>query len=244
MPETVNLAGKPYPKNAVWVVVAVGGAILGYAWFTKGRTAGVETETDYLVPENVEPTGVLPFGGTQSGVFTESGGGFRSDQEWYKAALDELLFDYGTADTPTASNALDRYLANQPLSTTQVPMMNFVINSIGPPPSGTRTIRQETGTTPPPSNAPARPGTPAGLKLTATQTRVGADWSPTAGAAKYRVDLIAGVSTVVQTDVIPRSEWFSSKPLRRKAPYRVRVWAVNNAGVHSDVPATATIHTQ
>lgn len=241
---TISIAGKTYPKTTVWVIVGVAGAVVGYAWFTRNRTADVETETDYLVPEEVEPTGILPFGGTASGTFTEGPVAFRTDQGWFKEAVDKLLYDYGVVDTPTASAAIDRYLNNQPLTTTQVPMINYVINSIGPPPSGARTIRQQTSTTSPPTNAPSRPGTPGGLALTSTATRIGADWSSVTGAARYRIDLIAGVSTVVQSNVLTRTEWFSNVPLRRNSPYRVRVWAVSNSGLHSDIPATDTIRTK
>lgn len=242
MPDTgtVDLAGKPYPKTIVWGVLAAAGAILGYAWFT--RNQGVDVETDYLVPEEVEPTGTLPFGGTQSGTFTEGPVAFRSDQEWYKEAKDVLLFDYGATDTPTVANVLDRYLAGQTLNATQVPMINFVINSIGPPPSGARPIRQETTTTPP-TNAPGKPATPTGLVLSImAPNRVRADWSPVSGATSYEVNLIAGVGTVIQRDRVTAPSWASRVTLKRKSPYRVRVWAIAN-NVLSEVPATNVIHT-
>lgn len=243
MPETVDVAGKPYPKTILYGVLAAAGAIVGYAWFTRNR--GVETETDYLVPEEVEPTGTLPFGGTQSGTFTEGPVAFRSDQEWYTEAKDRLLYDYGETSVAVVANVLDRYLATQPLSAAQVPMITFVINSIGPPPSGARQIRQETSTTPPPANAPGKPASPSGLVLSImAPNRIRADWAPVSGATSYKVQLIAGVGTVIESTQPTAPSWASRVPLRPRSPYRIRVWAVSASGVQSDVPASAKITTK
>lgn len=204
MPETVNIAGKSYPKPVVLGVGAAAAVVIGYAWFTKGRAPATETETDFLVPEEVEPTGILPFGGTQSGTFTEGPVAFRTEQEWYAEALDRLLFNYGIVDTPTASDALDRYLANRPLTATQIPMINFVINSIGPPPTGARTIRQETaapgGTTSPPAQITI-PGKVRNHKASTSKTEIRTNWfepiadSSHSKATRYLVTVYQGVGT-------------------------------------------------
>ena len=239
MPDVVKLGGRPYPKSLLYVAGAATVGIVGYAWFTRG-SGDPETEAELLVPE--EPTGVLPFGGTVSGTFTEGPVAYRNDREWYTDALSKLLMDYGVGDTATASAALDRYLAGQALTAAQVPMINFVVNSIGPPPSGARNIRAETVIGPAPTSAPA---TPTGLKLTSTASRVGAQWSPVSGdGITYQVELVAGVDEAVQSNRIRGTAWYSSVSVRRKSPYRIKVWAVNSRGVHSSGYATATIHTK
>lgn len=190
MADTITIAGKPYPK-----VIVIGGGlavvgIVGYAYFTRS-SGGPEIEAEVLVPE--EPTGVLPFGGTQSGTFTEGGPvAYRNDQEWFAAAIDELLLDYGVSDTPTASDALQRYLSNTPLTAAQVAMLNFVINTIGPPPSGPRTIKKETapggGVSPPPTvpalTAPTITATKSPVK---GKPRMRFVWAGVAGATGYDV---------------------------------------------------------
>ena len=156
MPETITIAGKTYPKSLTYILAAAGAGVVAYAWWTRSSSAtSGEGEAQYLVPE--EPTGVLPFGGTVSGTFSEGPVAYRNDQEWYNDARSKLALDYGVADTATASDALDRYLANRPLTAAQVPMINFVINSIGPPPSGARAVRQETVVGPPPTGGPSGP---------------------------------------------------------------------------------------
>lgn len=244
MPETVNLGGKPYPKSMVLGAVAVAASIAGYAWWTKGRNAGVETTTDYLVPEDTEPTGTLPFGGTQSGTFTQDSGGYRNEQEWFSAALDKLLLDYGVNDTPTAADALNRYLASQPLTATQVPMITFVINSIGPPPTGSRGIRKESppgGSTSPPSSA-TPPGKVTSHRVSASRTEIRTNWGPPASGAAptgYRVTVYQGVSSgrgVVRSAVWSKDVPSTTRDVRTGGvlspnhPYDVGVAAKNAAG--------------
>lgn len=243
MAETITIGGKTYPRNTVWIVLAGGAAVVGYAWFSKNRIPEVETETDYLVPEEVDPTGILPFGGTQSGTFTEGPVAFRNDQEWYAAALEKLLYDYGTAETPLASDALDRYLASRPLAAAQMPMITFVINSIGPPPSGARPIRQETstpggGTTPPPSATV--PGKVTNHQVSASRTEIRTNWSPPSSGstpAHYKVTVYQGVST--SSGIVRKAVWSRTTTtrdirtgggLRPGSGYDVGVIAVSAAG--------------
>jgi len=196
MAETVNVAGKQYPRTAVYAAAAAVLGIAGYAWFTRGgrQSAG---EADFLVPEvPEEPTGMLPFSGTQSGTFTEGPVAFRNDQEWYAAAVNTLTLNYGVGDTPTAAAALDRYLASTPLTATQIPMIHYVINTIGPPPSGARTIRQESapgGGVKPPAGAP--PGAVRNLSVSTSRTQMRAVWFvPLTGEAvrSYKVRFYGG----------------------------------------------------
>jgi hypothetical protein len=243
MPETINIAGKPYPRNAAIAVGAAAAAFIGYTWFIKGRTPEVETETDFLVPEEVEPTGVLPFGGTQSGTFTEGPVAFRNDQEWYAEAVDRLLFNYGVAETPVATDALDRYLASRPMTSAQIPMITYVINSIGPPPSGARQIRQETatpggGTTPPPTAT--KPGIVTRHGASASRTEIRTNWYPPTsggGVTSYVVTVYQGVST--GGGVTRRSVWSQTTTsrdvrtggiLRPGSGYDVGVKAVGAGG--------------
>lgn len=198
MAETITILGKAYPKVGVAAAAAAVIGFVGYAWWKQGISSDDTVEADLLVPEvPEEPTGVLPFSGTQSGTFREDAGQYRTDQEWYSAAVEKLLFDYGVDGTSTASQALDRYLASQPLTSIQVPMITYVVNSIGPPPSGARTIRQETGSpggsTKPPPGSP--PGAVVDLRASTSRTQMRANWRPPSSGESvqsYRVRFYGG----------------------------------------------------
>lgn len=223
MPESpVNLPGVgKLPRRTVYILAALAAGIVGYAWFTRRSDEGeAETEVDYLVPEEVEPTGTLPFGGTQSGTFTEGPVAFRNDQEWFGAAVEKLIYDYGVADVTIASDALDRYMDRRPLTKAQVPMVNFVLRSIGPPPSGNRDIRVETttpgGSTPPPTQAPRRVVfKPASV----TRTSILFDWDPVAGATYYNVlpkrgPASGGGSLALRAVAASQWAWYGLQPGR------------------------------
>jgi hypothetical protein len=241
MADSITIAGKKFPRAVVYGGGLAVVGIVGYAYLTRSPSTGDDIEAEVLVPE--EPTGTLPFGGTQSGIFTEGPVAYRNDQEWFSDALDKLIYNYGVADTATASDALNRYLTNKALTAAQVPMINYVINSIGPPPSGPRTVKQETtpggGVKPPPSAPPpvgATPARPTGLKVEGSNTSdITWVWNPVPGAGTYRIDLIQGTNDVIHSTRIgassrPRWRARSSYPraLPANRPFRIVVWALNN----------------
>lgn len=213
---TVNVFGTQVNRNVLYVAAAGAAVFVGWSWFKQGTGggSGEDVEAEFLVPE--EPTGVLPFGGTASGTYTESTT-FRDDRQWYEAALDKITLNYGVTDVMAAANALDRYLASQPLNTLQIPMINFVINTIGPPPSGARTIRQEPTTKPPSSAPPAKVAAIRWKAPAISRTSIRWSWEPVSGATYYNVlprrgPASGGGNLALRAVGTPSWAWFQLKP--------------------------------
>lgn len=187
---TFTVAGKTYPKTLIYAVGAGVAGIAGYAWWTRGREEiPPEPAVDTEYPSPITPA----YTGGASGYFDVTPDKYESDQEWYSDALQKLLYDYGISDTPIASEVLDKYLAQQPLTAEQQKMIAFVINSIGPPPSGTRTIRTETK---PPTTALTAPSN--FYAVVRGDNRVNISWGLVPGALGYEIRDVAGGSWLRQ----------------------------------------------
>lgn len=187
MAETITIAGKSFPKP---LVIAGGFAvvgIVGYAYWNRAMGGGSE---EGVLPPDIEvvPNDQIPgaSGGTISGTFSPNAQKYESDQEWFNDALEKLVYDFGVADNQIAGDALDRYLKQMPMTEAQQRMIAYVINSIGPPPTGTRSIRTEPPKTTPPGTstiaAPARV-----TAATAGKRRARVSWAAVPNAAGYRV---------------------------------------------------------
>lgn len=237
MADTVTILGKTLPKNYVLVGGAAVAGIAIYAYTTGRGGGGEELEEVGLVDEfgdeRITPTTVDTYD-----VRVDNRSGFKSDSEWFETAIDSLTSNYGVSSVAVASDALNKYLDNKPLNSTQVPMIQYVVNLLGPPPSGNRTIKTETTpVVPPAQNGRAKPGPITGLIVEGSNAQdITFRWNKATNAAKYKVRAIAGSNTTLATTVIPstptrfRFRSIVKTPLQRNKPYRIEVWGMNAAG--------------
>lgn len=188
MAEQITIAGKSFPKP---LVIAGGFAvvgIVGYAYWN--RAMGGSSDEGVLPPDiEVVPNDQIPgaSGGTVSGTFSPNAQKYETDQEWFNDALEKLVYDFGVSDNAVASDALDRYLKQQPMTDAQARMIAFVINSIGPPPTGARSIRMEPPKATPPAG-PTKIAAPSRVTAaSAGKRRARVSWSAVPGATAYRL---------------------------------------------------------
>lgn len=231
MAETVNIFGQKVPRNVVIVTGAVGAGVVGWAWFTRNRD---DTDLGEEVTFSSEDTGFIPgaSGGTQSGIIDVTPDIFENDSEWFNAAVEKLQLEFGVDDIGLVSDALTRYLANERLKANQVPMINFVINSMGPPPSGKRPIRQETSITPPPKPKPDTPGAIPTIRWQTGRPRTLISWDAASNAKTYQVQAIRRGKRgkpFGRINVGSRRNW-RFFTLRTGEKWQFEVNAVNEAG--------------
>jgi hypothetical protein len=192
MPETIKVAGKKLPKNAVYIGGALVAGIVGYAWWTKG-VGGAEAEAPAEeLPEPVpEPTDEPGFGVVGGGPPP----GRNSD--WTELAV-QRLSNQGVSATALYA-ALGKFLQRKPLNKTELSLVQQAIAAAGMPPEfGPWTLIEEVpgavvpkpipppvGTKPPATGRP--PANPRNLGvLPLGPGRVGISWPAVAGATKYR----------------------------------------------------------
>lgn len=241
--QTITIPGvkKPVPKALVYAGAAATIGIVGYAYFTKSSGAASDGQdtaaTLDLGDERIPPTTLDTYD-----VKVDNRVGYKTDQEWYAAALDLLINNYGVGDTATASKTLDSFVRNQAVTQTQADMLHYVVNTIGYPPSGQLTIKLTT-TTPPTGSTTTRatPGNVGGLKLSASATEVRADWTKAPNAGTYRIDLTAG-TRVIREDRVTGTSWKSGGGLTPGKPYRITVWGISNQNVNGP-KSSGTVHT-
>lgn len=141
-----------------WAAAAVGGYLIFKR--SQGSTAG---QTASAVPTPSAADAALA-----NSLVPDTSGGNASTQAtaqptpstpttntaWLNAAVNALIAQH--LDPVTAENALNKYLAGQPLTATEHTMVSTAIAAIGPPPEGapvSGTVPTAT-TTPPPSTPP------------------------------------------------------------------------------------------
>jgi len=184
MAETVNVFGKPMPKPLVIGGIFAVVGIVGYAYWTRGASGGGSEET--VDPLEGVPDERIPgaSGGTVSGTFSPNEQKYETEQEWFNDAVEKLVFDYGVSSNTIAGEAVDAYLDQRPLSNEQNKMIAYVLNSIGPPPTGARSIRIETPKT---STSPVAK-TPTNFRAFPTSGgRFILRWDRVPGATAYEV---------------------------------------------------------
>lgn len=241
MAETVTIGGKQFPKTMVYAGGALTAGIVGYAWWTRSRDFGEVVEDTYLEDsygdERIPPTTI-----DSSQVAVDTRAGLKTDQEWFNAALEKLLFDYGVADTATASDALTRYLARQDLTSAQIKMIQYVINSLGPPPvSGRLPLNQAPAVPKPPPTSPpttTKPRAPAWVKVTrnshASQT---IEWEKVPNATHYLIQR-HGPVPAPRVNVGNTTRHQATTKVSKPEYYAWMVWSGNSAGVSNNWTGT------
>lgn len=149
MAEQIELFGKRYPKNAVYVVGAAAAGVIGYAWWTRG------TETTETLPEEELPLPVEE--PTDEPGFTVTGGGPvpMTNADWNELAVDRLA--NSGYDAIAVRTALGKFLARARLTKTEVNIVQAALAAAGPPPqNGPWHILEEiAGSIPPPVTRPS-----------------------------------------------------------------------------------------
>lgn len=242
MAETITVLGKQYPKSWLYVFGALGVGIVGYAWFTKSTTDDEFVEEDLLLDsygdERIPPTTI-----DSSQVQVDTRAGFKTDQEWFNAALEKLIYEYGNVDVPMASDTLTKYLNKEELTAEQIRMVNFVINSLGPPPvAGRLPLRQKPPSTTPPGPTPStqRPKPPTNVKVSypGRGPNITITWTASSGATRYFIQRDGGPEGR-QPKVNIGNTTVHKTVARVKPPghyYGWHIWAGNAVGESTPVP--------
>lgn len=235
MAETITIGGKKLPKTLVFAGAAATVGIVGYAYMTNSGGGDEEAIDPGLVDtmgdERIPPTTV----DTYDVNVDNSNAVYKTDSEWYSAGIELLVNNFGVADTPTAAAALNAFLQSKDLTAAQVPMVQYVVNTIGHPPSGQKAIRQGTATpTTPAQNTRGKPGPITGLVLSTNAVDINAKWNNATRAAYYQLQLIAGASTVLKSVRTTTGYWRLGGGLRPNHQYRITVWPVSANGIPGD----------
>lgn len=236
MAEVITIGKQKIPKN---IALAGGAATLGivaYAYWSRGL-GGTTSEDEELVEDQFGDERI-PVTVDSSAVQVDTRTGFKTDSEWYNAALEALTLNYGVESTSAAANALNDYLGNRAVTSLEANWLNYVINSIGPPPSGSKPVKLETSTTPTNGQTNrADPGPVRGLTASTSKTQMEAAWSRpnTGGPVKhYNVEFYGGQSgggsftTSKHTTTSTRIK--SSANLQPNHRYGVRVTPIGTNG--------------
>lgn len=159
-------------------------------------------------------------GGGTSGTYYPNEQKYNSDQAWFNDAKDKLLYDYGLSDVGAVSDALNKYLNNKEVSAEEAKWINFVVNSIGPPPSGTRQVKIGSS-----SPASTQLAAPTGLaKVGSYPNQVVLKWNAVTGATGYEVRRDGGGTAARKTTS------HTSPNLKPSTTYTFRVRAKGSAG--------------
>jgi hypothetical protein len=186
MAETITIAGKKLPKTAVYVAGAGTVGIVGYAWWSRGRSdfeAQQKAIDDALpgpVPEPTDEPGFDVIGG---------GGPPKTNADWNELAITRLM-NIGI-DAVAAQAAIGKFLARRPLNAAEASLVEQAIAAAGFPPENQPwvIIRETPGAvipkpTPTPTGVPAAPRNMGVLPK--APGRVGIAWPKVTGATKYR----------------------------------------------------------
>jgi len=216
------------------VLYAGGAAVVGiaaYAWWTRGGGGTPEGEPQFDEFGNpiAGPTpGLTEPQVMDSNLVTTVGTGLRTNAEWTQAATDYL--EGRGYEAQVVLDAVQKFLRRQPLSPVEASIVGAAVASQGwPPEERPWTIIPAStvtppGPTPPPAGVkPARPGPITGLRSASTRTTINWVWNAVPGATHYKVQVIAGNSTIRNTTVkAPRAP---ISALRPGHPYRIYVRA-------------------
>jgi hypothetical protein len=153
--------------------------IVGYAYWKKRSTAGTTaaaaaaaaapagTSTDATIDPNtgipyadetgsygssyggIDPATGVPFI-YESGSSSTGASQYTSNQQWADAAIGELENTFGYAQT-LASSSVGDYMAGKALPPDEYKAMQLIIAELGPPPTGTFSLKQGPAGTPTPT---------------------------------------------------------------------------------------------
>lgn len=178
MPETVTIAGKPFPKTAVYGAGALTAGIVGYAWFTKGKAASAPITTqEPTLPEPVP----VPTDSTDFGV-TGGGPPPTTNAQWSNTALSNLIA-LGL-DGPGVSAAIGKFLDHKPLSIMEQSWVQQAVAVAGNPPQGGPWLIIEAG---PSANTPTPLAAPTGVRGIGYKNSFVLSWDPVPNATRYLV---------------------------------------------------------
>lgn len=240
MPETVTIAGKKFPKNAVLVGGAGVAGIVGYAWFSKGRNQPAPPALPEPVPEPTDTPGF--------GADINNGAAPGTNDAWVNLAVARAI-GIGL-DGGSVAEALGMFLAQQRLTKTQASLVRTAIGLAGYPPVGPPgggswvVLEQDTGgTTPPPVEPPptqpppVQPPPAIGPPATPTRFAAGGDrggvwlaWDPVAGADSYEISRMEANSRTPWMNVGNRTALFHQQLVSVDTQYAYAVRAHGPGG--------------
>lgn len=241
MAETITIAGKKFPKTAVYVAGAGTAGIVGYAWWSRGRSdfeaqqKAIDEALPGPVPEPTDEPGFDVIGG---------GGPPKTNAEWNETAVTKLL-NLGY-DAVAVQNAIGKFLQRRPLTATEATLVEAAIAAAGYPPENgpwviiRATVPGPTTPGPDPTKPPTKvPSAPRNMGLLPKgKGRYGIAWPSVPGATKYRyrwetANRMSAWSTITANhrDVT----WLFARGTR----FAARVQAGNSAGWGGHVRSNA-----
>lgn len=245
----------PLPMGA-WLGVVAGG--LGIAWYVNknaGKTPAASVGDGLTEPGSGAGGG--QFIDSPPTVNPPAPTGYETNDQWARAAI---LFLLSEAKNPnTATLAISRYIAEQPLNNEEHALVGLAIAKLGPPPFLPINPPDAPPVTPPPTNPPVTPPPgkppvkppPASVTLTAPKNlrtwgkgpsvlTVPLQWEKVTGAASYRV-YRKGVATNVNTSIDTKT---TVGGLRPGTSYTFHVRAVDKKGKLGPSSASKTFKTK
>ncbi len=149
MPETVNVPVVGKTKSTyVLVAGSVAAGIVIWAWIRRGKSQTQPTEGDVTGQDLTSPDAfagaTTPGGSTVIGSVQPQGAPL-TNPEWAQRVVD-MLEGVGY-DRNLAANTIGKYLAGQPLSTTESLLIRAAIGLLGYPPAGALPIVANTSVT-------------------------------------------------------------------------------------------------
>jgi hypothetical protein len=215
-----------------WVIAGLGGvaAIVIYAYWRRAQAPEedpAEEGDEYAAGDEWSPDAYI--GATQPGGATyqpeETDTDVNTNAEWAQRVVD-LLEGVGY-DRNLAAATIGKYLAGQPLTTTEKILVQAAIGLLGNPPGGAIPIFSlPTPTTPTPT-------TPSGTKLATPRlsanagdrrnTNYALSWTKVPGAAYYTLKRELGPGSPTSLNVVGTSR--RTPALKRNYTYQYRIQA-------------------
>jgi hypothetical protein len=194
--DTVRVAGKTMDKRVVYFGGAAALGVVGYAYWRNARDNAAPqmlTADPNLAPVDVptDEPGFSVFGPNKPP---------QSNVEWRDTAVAKLI-SIGL-DGGAVSSAIGKYLAKQPLTKTEIDLVNQAIAAAGYPPEGgpftiveipsggVVTPPPEQNPPPagnPPAATPGPPSAPTSVRATGFKDAVLVEWSASSGADGYEL---------------------------------------------------------
>lgn len=196
MSETTTLPAVGKVKTAyVYAGFALVAGIAGYAWWRRSQDTGpsvadptyVDTRTGSDLPSSgyVNPAPDNADGQSGTGIGGDSvWKAPNTDQEWAQQAIERLTW----YEPGYVSSVTGKYLARQPIDSTEANVVREAWAQIGQPPGRQPIVPKSTGTGVTPTPKPTTPTmkAPTGLKASRVdRTGVRLDWAPLTGVKGY-----------------------------------------------------------
>lgn len=193
-----------------------------------GSTLGQMDSASYVGGQTIgyDQFGNPVYGQGQGGI----PGAFTNNAQWTQAAESYM----GSDGNDSIAAALGKYITGQPLTDTQVTVVQSAIASQGYPPiagpSGFPPSYHTAGTPGPPSPgaAPGAKNPVQGLHATPHYTQIDVTWQALQNATSYQLKLYESsrVINTVQTKASP----YTFHNLKRNTTYRITVWGKPGSG--------------